>query len=126
MVITPEEYDKQLAAGYPWSAEASLQHKRKAQGAENEYQARLEGRRIYFLTAGPFVKIGTSVDIRHRMDNLSPGCPYPLRLLASYPGGLEEEARVHQRFSHLRRQGEWFKTSVELLDYALEKNEPEA
>lgn len=73
---------------------------------------------VYFLRAGPFVKIGKSVgDPRGRMQALKTGCPYPIEILAFVNGGLKEERALHKRFAHLREHGEWFRHEGALAEY---------
>lgn len=71
---------------------------------------------IYFIAnhrAG-MVKIGTAVDVGKRLASLQCGSPDPLELMGSFPGGLNEEARLHARFGPLRARGEWFRSSSDL------------
>lgn len=73
------------------------------------------GEFVYFLSAGPFIKIGKSTgrpDARIR--ELQTGCPYPLTLIAHIVGGLREEFALHKRFAQYRTHGEWFKHEGEL------------
>jgi hypothetical protein len=76
--------------------------------------------RIYFIVAGPFVKIGwttTPPDVRR--DALQAGCPFPMRVVASHPAERYIERDLHLRFSCYRTAGgvEWFHLEGEMLDY---------
>lgn len=79
---------------------------------------------IYFVQcgddAGP-IKIGHATDLRGRLDKMQIGCPYLLRLLASFfiKGGVQSaESMLHERFAAHWIRGEWFACTPELLDTA--------
>lgn len=63
------------------------------------------------------IKIGTSRDVRNRVNSLQTGCPYNLEILATRPGGVREEAELHRRFRHARLRGEWYLPDSGLLEY---------
>ena len=70
----------------------------------------------FFRTVGaPFVKIGASEFPEGRMREYAKMCPLPLEMVAQISGWLNEEARFHRHFEHLRLQGEWFREDEELL-----------
>jgi T5orf172 domain len=69
---------------------------------------------VYFIRLGPYVKIGTSSDVRGRIGALSLA---PGNLLAVIPGSFEVEKSAHKRFSALRAFREWFYLQDELLAY---------
>lgn len=74
---------------------------------------------VYFvrsLHGGP-VKIGCTSGLAARLSYLQTGNPYPLALLAAYPGAEAEERAEHERFRFVRLRGEWFKDSPELMAY---------
>lgn len=54
------------------------------------------------------VKIGITFDVGKRMAQLQTACPGKLTLLGSMVGTNAMESEFHQRFSHLRLEGEWF------------------
>lgn len=75
---------------------------------------------IYFIQAGKSgpIKIGhTDNSVRERMAQLQTGCPYELNLLWQFIGDLNKEAEIHREFEHENIRGEWFRPSLELLDY---------
>ena len=75
---------------------------------------------IYFIqpTHGGPVKIGFSTDVDRRRDQLESHYGKPLALLATMPGGAEEEAEIHARFAHLRfGRTEQFRPAPELLAF---------
>jgi hypothetical protein len=61
------------------------------------------------------VKIGRSLDPERRLAQLQTGCAYDLQLLLVIEGNHERQ--LHQRWQHLRMEGEWFKATDELLLY---------
>jgi hypothetical protein len=65
---------------------------------------------VYFIRSGDRgpVKIGWTTDVPERVSRLQMGNPEPLRVLAIWPGGADEEARIHAEWSRLRIRGEWF------------------
>jgi hypothetical protein len=76
---------------------------------------------VYFLQAtdgtGP-VKIGTSVDVPARVKALESHYRRPLAVLATMPGGRDEERAIHERFSHLRfGRTEQFRPEADLLAF---------
>jgi len=74
---------------------------------------------VYLITMEPdeFVKIGfTRANPRSRLDTLQTGCPQALRLMAYFPGSMEDEKRLHMTFEELRFRGEWFEVRDKLQD----------
>lgn len=82
---------------------------------------------VYFaqdLNGGP-IKIGHSIDVSARIKTLESHYGRPLALLATRPGGKDEERAVHERFAHLRlidsgrqgRQPEQFRPAAELMEF---------
>ncbi|KKM65045.1 hypothetical protein LCGC14_1495310 [marine sediment metagenome] len=54
------------------------------------------------------LKIGYSTDVQQRLHELSLMSPVGLCLLASWPGSLEDEAKMHEAAKDHRLHGEWF------------------
>jgi len=113
----------------PWGINAARLSWRKAdaKAPDSQYPKKSTNEFVYFLSAGPFVKIGKatgSPDARIR--DLQTGCPYPIRLVAHVCGGLREEQTLHQRFASLRTHGEWFRHEGELAQYIQEVAEGRA
>jgi hypothetical protein len=76
---------------------------------------------VYFIQAtdeiGP-IKIGTSEDVPARIRQLEATYNRPLAVLATMPGGRDEERAIHERFSHLRfGRTEQFQPDPDLLDF---------
>lgn len=62
---------------------------------------------------GNMVKIGKAKDIHRRLKELR--CANPaLEVVAVISKEPSDEARIHQEFKHLRREGEWFVVSGSL------------
>jgi hypothetical protein len=75
--------------------------------------------RVYFIQAGEDgpIKIGCAVDVPRRLKVLQTGNVEVLRLLCDFEGGPEEERRLHRLFAGHHLRGEWFRPSIELLDW---------
>ena len=72
---------------------------------------------VYFIEAGPFVKIGFSMDAENRMAQLQCGSPYALKIVARMSGTFEDEQTLHRRFAEYRANGEWFRNEGALAEY---------
>lgn len=73
---------------------------------------------VYFVTAGPFVKIGTTNgDPAARIASLQTGCPYEMRMVAFVHGGRAEESVYHERFGAYHERGEWFRLEGRLAGF---------
>jgi len=77
---------------------------------------------VYFVQAGEDgpIKIGWTQDIDRRIPELQTANARKLRLLGMVPGTLDTEAAFHARFSHLRLEAEWFRSSAEIFDFLQE------
>lgn len=74
---------------------------------------------VYFITceAPDFpVKIGVASDVATRVKALSVAMPYPVFVLATISGGIDQERLFHMQFAEHRLQGEWFKRTPELME----------
>lgn len=60
------------------------------------------------------VKIGISTDPLQRLRQLQTSHSEDLELVASFPGDVAEEARLHERFKAHRKRGEWFSEAPEI------------
>lgn len=72
---------------------------------------------IYFAQEGDAVKIGFSQNVHRRLLNIKSARGAALTLLKSYAGTTGDEQRVHDRFRHLRIEGEWYRPAPELLSF---------
>jgi hypothetical protein len=70
-----------------------------------------------------YVKIGKAKNIAHRIDELQTGHPVRLRLLAVLSRDPAHERVLHERWSHLRSEGEWFKRDTELNHFIADRQE---
>ncbi len=64
---------------------------------------------VYLLKAGPYYKIGKSINVEQRFNQIRLQLPYPVevhRILTDDPIGIE--LYWHKRFSAKRTNGEWF------------------
>lgn len=74
------------------------------------------GRMVYFLTGIPgYVKIGFTTDLGRRVQDLQPGSPIRLELVAYVPDGTPaDEAAYHRKFHPHRVESEWFRICPEI------------
>lgn len=74
------------------------------------------GEVVYFVAAGPYVKIGHSTHdaIDRRVAELQTGNPETLEVLALFEGGLWLEQALHDYFAGARVRGEWFELTAEI------------
>jgi hypothetical protein len=54
------------------------------------------------------IKIGTSLNVQNRLNELQVGSPVRLTLLATCAGGRQMEESLHRQFAAFRLSGEWF------------------
>lgn len=76
---------------------------------------------VYFVQAGDErgpIKIGISGDVAKRVSSIQTGNPQPCRLLASFEhkNAVDVERRLHDTFSDLRMEGEWFTYDERISD----------
>ncbi len=76
--------------------------------------AERDGSSVYFAESVGRVKIGWSKKVATRIAQLQTGCPDPIRLLGTTPGGLGLERRLHEQFASARVGGEWFELTPDL------------
>jgi hypothetical protein len=75
---------------------------------------------IYFAqpTDGGPIKIGTTGDVESRLRQLETHYGRPMALLATMPGGRDEERAIHEQFAHLRfGRTEQFRPAPDLLAF---------
>lgn len=63
---------------------------------------------IYFLRAGPFVKIGHSKVWKTRRAQMQVGSPYDIVPILVLIGSKELERTLHRKFKIWHYRGEWF------------------
>lgn len=70
---------------------------------------------IYFIRSyNQFIKIGRSNNVDARLKGLQTGSPIKFKVKAILEGGSKTELALHQMFSHIRHNGEWFRYTDEL------------
>jgi hypothetical protein len=72
---------------------------------------------VYFITDGESIKVGWSGNPKERMRALQTKHPLPLRSIATTPGSIGDEHAIHALFSDIRLNGEWFRSTPELLKF---------
>jgi hypothetical protein len=72
---------------------------------------------VYFIQEGGqgFIKIGFSMGLNYRLDDLGWATPHELKLLCAVPGSRSLERELHKRFAPALVKGEWFRPTSELL-----------
>lgn len=73
---------------------------------------------VYFIRAGvdgPFVKIGTAIDVAARLATIETACPFPVTLMREVAGGRTVERWFHSYFAARRTHREWFSYCDEML-----------
>lgn len=76
-----------------------------------------QGPWVYFAKAGDRVKIGKAKNVASRIATLQTGCPDKIEVVRKVWGGNAVERTFHQRFSHLRVNGEWFRYEADLAQF---------
>jgi hypothetical protein len=72
---------------------------------------------VYFARAdNGLVKIGTSAALRKRLTSIRAQAPGAV-FLGIVPGDRVREAKLHAKFAHLRRHGEWFAPGDDLMSF---------
>lgn len=79
---------------------------------------------VYVLATFDFkyVKIGQSITLKQRINNIQSGCPFTLTLWLSIktPNPIQIEKFLHKRMAHVHMRGEWFAPKDDDLDYLLD------
>ncbi len=81
---------------------------RNANFANSKYGMN-EGKDLYMVRCGPYVKIGTSSDVHRRLRKMQPDNPHPLELVGHWPGEGHREQHWHNELKHLHERGEWYR-----------------
>jgi hypothetical protein len=66
---------------------------------------------VYIIQCHDFVKVGFADNVSTKLSNLQSGCPYELRLLASWKveAAAIAESKLHRLWERYEIRGEWFK-----------------
>jgi hypothetical protein len=75
---------------------------------------------VYFLATSTAIKIGYSKNPWARSYELTTGLSEKPELLYTFKGTTDDERGLHNRFAHLKIQGEWFRRDNELLAHVEE------
>lgn len=114
--LVRSEVSKQLAVARQLTATISEEDLVRVETV-SEAKAR---KKIYFIqrgTGGP-IKIGIAAHVERRLISLQTACAEELKVLAVIDQTSEfTERKVHRRFRHLQRGGEWFACEPELLQF---------
>lgn len=107
-LLTPEEREQRYRAGLAKAKER----------LEAPMRVTLKSH-VYFIQQGESgsVKIGYSKNPAQRLATLQTGHSEPLHMRAMAPGSMAQERALHDRFSHLRVSGEWFRPGEDLIAY---------
>lgn len=85
--------------------------------AESSKPTRDRSSRVYFIRSGDHVKIGFSRNPEARMESLRAGLAHAPVLLGHTEAMMQDERRLHKKFNHIRKHGEWFDATPELLNF---------
>ena len=79
---------------------------------------------VYIIQCHDFVKVGVASNVAKRMYGLQTGCPYELRLLASWMSrhAIRDERRLHLKWRRYEVRGEWFQVPYGELVAAMNAN----
>lgn len=80
---------------------------------------------IYAVECGGRIKIGFSKKPVKRVSSLATGAPFECKLLGYWPGTVEQECELHQRFAAHRVHREWFEKTDEIIAFIAGPNMPE-
>lgn len=64
---------------------------------------------LYMVQCGPYVKIGTTSNIKQRLVSLRVYNPYPIKLIGYWEDYGYMEKSWHESLKHLHHHGEWYK-----------------
>lgn len=71
----------------------------------------------YVVRSAPFVKIGTTSDVRTRFRALVAANPHDIEVVAVLVGGHKTERTLHARFAAHRHRDEWFREEGALAEW---------
>lgn len=117
----PDPYEIRVRLKTPEEREAHMKEQAAAfrqQRLERESRVTAKGH-VYFIQQGDggSIKIGYSKNPAQRLASLQTGHSESLHMRAIAPGSMAQERALHDRFSHLRVSGEWFRPDEDLVAY---------
>lgn len=73
---------------------------------------------IYYIGSEehPYIKIGYTKDLVRRLTKMQSDSPFTLVVYKTIEGDSLLEEKIHKRFHHLHKRGEWYKKTEEILD----------
>lgn len=73
---------------------------------------------VYFIKAEgtPFIKIGYSENVHHRLTKMQADCPLQLTVIKVIEGDQESEKLLHKIFAAYHHKGEWFDITEKMID----------
>lgn len=100
-----------------WRLKQMLAPTGKNRGPHARLQMNDDGQ-VYFLQAGEDgpIKIGTTKNLRRRLNKLQQGHPEKLIVRALRKGGRKTERGYHDRYAEFQIRGEWFSPSPAILN----------
>ena len=76
---------------------------------------------VYFIgERRPYVKIGTTKNLKKRLAGLQTSWPFPLFVYGAIDGGRDVETWFHDQFFPLQMNGEWFVMSGSVRQWMIE------
>ena len=95
---------------FPWNDVTPKRNKSRPQANAGPIGSDLCDGSVYLLKAGPYYKIGKSINFDQRLNQIKLQLPYPIevihRILTDDVTGIE--SYWHRRFAMKRTNGEWF------------------
>lgn len=72
---------------------------------------------VYFIKCQEYIKIGYSNNPNDRISQLQTSIPYKLQVVSIIMGTMHDEKKLHKLFKEHHVRGEWFRVSIEILEY---------
>lgn len=72
---------------------------------------------VYMMYCGGRIKIGTTVDLAHRLTHIQGSNPLPVSVIWAIGGGRLTEKALHKEFAAERIRGEWFDLSDQIRNF---------
>jgi hypothetical protein len=79
---------------------------------------------VYIIQCHEYVKVGHADKLNIRLAALQVGCPYELRIIASWQSrhAKADERRLHELWRRFEVRGEWFNVPAGELAFAINAN----
>jgi len=105
--------------GFTTELDAWLQRKISSDDAMFAHRRHLQAKLLVYVITYEIsdrFKVGFTNDLAKRISSIESHCGYPIRVIATIPGGPDLEACIHERLHEFRRFGEWFEACEESLE----------